>query len=306
MAEKIFIAGATGVIGRRVVPLLTGAGYRVSAVARNAAKEAALVAAGAVPVRVDLFDPREVASAVRGHDVVINLATSIPPSSKAMLPWAWRENDRVRSEVSRNLAEAAVEAGVRRLIQESFAPIYLSGGDAWLTEASPVHPARHSRSVLAAERAAARFGGAGRAAVILRFALFYSADSGMTQDTIKAARKGWASTFGGPEGFVSSVAVDDAASAVVATLDVPAGIYNVSDDEPLRRREHFDALAEALGVPPLRMAPAWMAHLAGSVGEMLARSQRVSNRKLREASEWRPRLRNMREGWAATLRDSPP
>jgi nucleoside-diphosphate-sugar epimerase len=223
-----------------------------------------------------------------------------------MLPWAWRENDRVRREVSRNLADAAVAAGASRLIQESFAPIYLTGGDAWLTEASPVHPARHNRSVLAAEWAATRFGGGsgGTAAVILRFANFYGAESGFTQDAIRTARKGWASTFGGPQGFISSIAVDDAASAVLAALAVPAGIYNVSDDEPLRRHEYFAALADALGVPPLKLPPAWMAHLAGSVGEMLARSQRVSNRKLREASEWRPQLPNMWEGWARVVEES--
>src|SRR5512142_3230666 len=96
---EIFLAGATGVLGRRVVPLLVGAGHRVTGVARSAEKEAALTAMGALPARVDLFDPREVASAVRGHDVIINLATHIPPSSRALLPWAWRENDRVRREI---------------------------------------------------------------------------------------------------------------------------------------------------------------------------------------------------------------
>jgi nucleoside-diphosphate-sugar epimerase len=294
---KLFMAGATGILGRRTVPLLVAAGHRGTAVARRAEKEAALAAVGAEPVRVDLFDARAVASAVRGHDVVINLATHIPPSSRAVLPWAWRENDRVRREISRNLADAALAARVRRLIQESFAPTYASGGDAWLTEASPIHPARQSRSALDAERAAKGFGGGGRAAVVLRFAFFHDAESGTTQDTLRFARKGWASTFGAADGFVSSIMVEDAARAVLAALEVPAGIYNVSDDEPLRRREYFEALGAALGVATPKLPPAWLAHLAGPVGEMLARSQRVSNQKLREASGWRPRAASMREGW---------
>jgi hypothetical protein len=78
----------------------------------------------------------------------------------------------------------------------------------------------------------------------------------------------------------------------------------VSDDEPLRRHEYFAALAEALEVPPLKLPPAWIARMAGSVGEMLARSQRVSNRKLREASEWRPRYTNMWEGWTRVVDES--
>ena len=93
------------------------------------------------------------------------------------------------------------------------------------------------------------------------------------------------------------VSHDDAASAVVAALTVPAGIYNVVDDEPLRRRELVDSLAAALGVPRPKLLPGWLKYLLGSLGETLARSQRISNRKLRAASSWVPRWRNAREGW---------
>jgi uncharacterized protein YbjT (DUF2867 family) len=94
------------------------------------------------------------------------------------------------------------------------------------------------------------------------------------------------------------VAHDDAATAVVAALGLPAGVYNVADDEPLRRRELFDSLAATLGVTPPRFPPTWMTPLIGSLGETLARSERITNRKLREASGRQPRTpRAVREGW---------
>jgi 2-alkyl-3-oxoalkanoate reductase len=299
---RIFVAGATGVIGRRVVARLAATGHRVTAVGRTPAKREHLARLGAAPADTDLFDAAEVRAAVAAHEVVINLATSIPPSSRALLPGAWRENDRVRRVVSRNLAEAAVAAGAARFIQESFAPIYPDRGDEWIEESTPVRPARYNRSVLDAEAAAERLARGGGAGVVLRFALFYGPDSDFTLDMIRYVRKGWAPALGGPAAFMSSVSHDDAASAVIAALDVPAGVYNVVDDEPLRRREFFDALAAALGVAPPRFPPAWFARLAGSLGETLARSQRISNRKLKAESGWTPGAPSAREGWRLVVR----
>src|SRR5581483_1317330 len=105
---KIFIAGGTGVIGRRVVPTLVAEGHHVVAAARSESSRARLAAQGATAVLVDLFDADAVRRAVGEQDIVINLATHIPSSTtKMLLPWAWRENDRVRREASANLAAAA-------------------------------------------------------------------------------------------------------------------------------------------------------------------------------------------------------
>jgi 2-alkyl-3-oxoalkanoate reductase len=126
---RVFVTGATGVVGRRAVPLLVAAGHAVTAVGRSQPKRDALRAAGATPVDVDLFDAAALRRAVAGHEAVVNLATHIPPSSTAMLlPWAWRENDRVRREGSATLAGAARAEGVSRLVQESFAPVKEDGG----------------------------------------------------------------------------------------------------------------------------------------------------------------------------------
>ncbi len=246
---------------------------------------------------MDLFDPGQVQQAVRGHDAVVNLATHIPPAARAFLPGAWRENSRVRGEVSANLAAACVAHGVGRMIQESFAPLYRDRGDQWIDETVPVQPARYNRAVLAAEAAASR-------GVVLRFAYFYGPDSDFTRGFIASVRKGRAQLLGRPEAYWSMVSHDDAASAVVAALDVPPGIYNVVDDEPLRRRELVDSIAAALGVPPPKLLPGWLTYLLGSLGETLSRSQRISNRKLKAPSRWVPRWRSAREGMRKVVEES--
>ncbi|HKC58224.1 MAG TPA: NAD(P)-dependent oxidoreductase [Vicinamibacterales bacterium] len=292
---NIFIAGGTGVVGTRVVPMLASAGHSITAIVRTPEKRAALSRYGAKPVEVSLFDADRLRQAVRGHDAVINLATAIPPASKALMPGAWRANARIRRIGAANLARAAASGGATRYIQESFAPIYEDAGDRWIDESSPIRPARYNRAVVDAERAAQAFTGSGREGVVLRFAFFYGPDSDFLHGMIANVRRGWAPGFG-PDAYISSISHDDAASAVVAALNLPAGIYNVADDEPVTKREFFGTLAAAVGAPEPRFPPSWVSHLLGSLGETLARSQRLSNRKLRGACAWSPRFPSVREG----------
>jgi nucleoside-diphosphate-sugar epimerase len=301
-ALRVLVTGATGVIGRRVVPMLLAAGHQVTALARTSEKRAAFEVMGVRGLDFDLLDPASVRAAVSDHAVVINLATHLPPPGLRMfLPGAWRENDRIRRFGSANLVDAALAAGADRLIQESFAPTYPDRGDAWITEETAIAPARYNRTVIQAEEAAARFTRQGGAGVVLRFGLFYGPDAAHVHDLIRSVRRGWAPLPGPPGGFLSSVSHDDAAAAVIAALRLPAGVYNVVDDEPLTRRQFVDALAEALGVPPPRLPPPWTAHLMGSLGQTLARSLRISNRKLRQESTWTPAHPSLREGWRATV-----
>ena len=118
---------------------------------------------------------------------------------------------------------------------------------------------------------------------------------------IDALRKGWAALPGDPDAYISSASHDDAAAAVAAALDAPAGAYNVSDDEPVTRRVFFGALAERLDLAAPRFMPRWVTPLFGSVGQVMSRSQRIANRKLRETTGWSPRYPSVREGFAATL-----
>ncbi|MEA3075620.1 MAG: hypothetical protein QOF60_528, partial [Actinomycetota bacterium] len=297
---KVFVAGATGVLGRRAVARMVAAGHDVTGVARTPEKAAGLRAVGVVPVAVDLFDPGAVKDAVAGHEVVCNLTTHIPPTLQAALPGAWSQNDRIRTDVSRNLVDAALAAGATRYVQESIAFLYADSGDQWLDEDSPVLPVPYVRSALVAESEAARFTAAsGGAGVVLRFGLFHGPDSDSTVETVALARRGIAAAFGSDGAYQAFVTTDDAAAAVVAALDqrVAAGVYNVVDDEPLTRSAYAAALAGAVGRPSLRLPPKAATRLGGSKTGLLGRSQRVSNRRFVTASGWRPSSPSAREAW---------
>src|SRR5262245_45434302 len=128
---RILVSGATGVIGRRVVPLLLAQGHSVTVAARRG--HARLVPVGVAPVAVDLFDLDTLRRAVDGHDAVINLATHMPSSAwKMIFRSAWRLNDRIRREGVANLVQAALSQGVTTFVQESFAPAYPDRGDGWI------------------------------------------------------------------------------------------------------------------------------------------------------------------------------
>jgi nucleoside-diphosphate-sugar epimerase len=298
---RIFIAGATGVIGRRVVPSLVKMGYRISAIGRSPQSRQKLERLGVTPVELDLFDAAAVRRAVAGHEVVINLATSIPPTLRMFLPGAWRVNDRIRRQASANLAAAAAAGGARRYIQESFAPIYPDCGERWIDEQVPVRPAKYSRSVLDAEAAVTHFTQQGGVGVTLRFAFFYGRDDPTLQDMARFVRRGWSPIFGSPGAYFPSLSHDDAAAAVIAALDLPAGVFNVVDDEPLPRREFLASLAGALGVRPPGLPPRCVEKLAGSLADTLARSLRISNRKLKAESGWKPKYPSVRQGWGSAL-----
>jgi nucleoside-diphosphate-sugar epimerase len=293
---KVFVSGATGVLGRPAVRLMIEAGHRVTAAARSEEKAALLRSLGATAVIVDLFDPAAVRAEVAGHDAVVNLATHIPSMARAALPGSWAENDRIRREVARNLVDAALATGATRYVQESVAFFYRDLGDGWIDEDTALDLPAYASSTGDAEASARRFADAGGAGVVLRFGMFYGADSHMTVDMVRLARRGVA-PFMGPRGFVSSIHTDDAGAAVVAALGVPTGVYNVVDDEPMRRADFVATMAGALVIRTPRIAPRGAATVLGSRSAVMIRSQRVSNRRFREASGWAPRRPSAREGW---------
>lgn len=299
---RVFVSGATGVVGRRVIPLLLAQGHMVTAAVREMPASWTAARFSLKYAKVDLFDADDVRQAVAGHDVVINLATSMPSAAwKMVFRRAWRMNDRIRTEGAANIAAAAVEGGAKRLIQESFAPAYPDRGEDWIDEETPLEPARYNRTVCDAEEAAAGFSGAERAGLVLRFAAFYGPDAMQLHSYIDALRRGWAALPGAPDSYISSISHDDAATAVVAALHAPAGAYNVADDEPVTRATYFASLARALELQPPRFLPGWTMPLFGAVGPTMARSQRISNRSLKQATGWTPRFPSVREGWPATL-----
>ena len=298
---NIFMTGATGVIGRRAVPLLTDAGHSVTAMARSPENRDTLARLGAIPVEANLFDVVSLRRAIAGNEVVLNLATSVPASAtKMILRSAWRPNDRIRREGSAAVATAALAEGVTRLVQESFGPMYPDRGDDWIDESTPVAPAAYNESTVDAERSAMRFAEQGSIGVVLRFGLLYGADPTM-QAMLDMIGKRWSPFPGDPRAFVSSLAQDDAATAVVAALGAPSGIYNVVEDAPMRRGEWAASLARAAGWRAPRPLPKWLVPLGGSVLRLLARSQRISNGKFRSATAWSPRYSRASDAWADVL-----
>lgn len=298
---RVFVTGATGAIGSRALPLLIKAGHQVTAIGRSPQKRAVLQSAGACPVAVSIFDAVELARRMNGHDAVLNLATHIPSSSiRMMFRGAWKENDRIRRAGSLAVMSAARDAGVPRLVQESFAPMYADGGDEWLDETAPVAPSAYNRSTLHAEESVERFVQSDGTGVVLRFAALYGPDR-LMREMLDLLRRGWSPLPGDPQAYFTSLAQEDAATAVVAALDVPSGIYNVAEDEPMRRGEWVTSLAKAAGYRQPRPLPRWLTRMAGGSMELLSRSLRISNRSFREATGWEPAWPSADRAWSTVL-----
>ena len=290
--NNIVITGATGVLGWRTVRELRARGHRVTGVTRSARGRELLESLGARAIKADVFDPSSLAGAFAGADVVVNLLTRIPSADRMATPSAWDENDRLRREASAAVARAAGVAGARRLVQESLAFVYADGGDAWLDEDAPVIGGGSTSTALTAEaNATALFAGD---TIVLRFGLFIGPDSDLTQaDVENARRKGTSPSLGPRVAYRPTIWLDDAATAVASTVCAPAGTYNVADQHPPTRGEIDAALAAAVGRRVLRPTVAEVPSYLAPV----ARSQRVSSLRLREATGWAPRVRGGTDGW---------
>jgi len=293
---RVFVTGGTGVVGTRAVPALVAAGHDVTAVARGAKAEL-VRSMGATPVEVDLFDAAAVQTAVAGHEAVIHLATNIPPMSRAARPKAWDTNERLRREASNHLVDAALATGAARYVQESICFPYLDHGDAWIDEEAPLDHVGPFAGSGEAEAATARFSAAGGTGVVLRFAQFHGPGSSHVETFNALGRRRINPFVGAPDAYTSFVHADDAGSAVAAALSLPAGIYNVADDEPMTRAEAGAVVAHALGVKPPKAIPAALRAVTPGSGKLLMKSLRISNRKLKAASDWSPIHPSLRGSW---------
>lgn len=214
---------------------------------------------------------------------------------------AWAENDRIRAIGTRVLAEAAASASVETMLYPSVCLIYPDRGEEWIESDTPAEPrSRILESTVVAEREVAGFGSGGRRGIILRMGSFYGPDAPNTLEAVALARKGIAAVPGPASAYLSQIWVEDAAAAVVAAVDrAPSGIYNVVDDRPLQRREIVRAIAAAVGRNWLLAPPTWLVRLMGGRDALpLTRSQRVSNRRFRDATGWTPAVSDAHEGWA--------
>jgi nucleoside-diphosphate-sugar epimerase len=286
------------------VPLLIEAGHDVSGLSRTDQGRDWLRKAGARAVEIDLLDEEAVSAAVKGKDVVIHFATSIPSLVMMVKDGEWAANDALRDSATGLLVEAARANGVGRFIQESITFFYADGGSEWLDETAPIrYSFRPLASALAAEGHVDRFRQDGGAGVSLRLARLYGPGEA-SREYVGAIRKRDIPVVGRGANFVSSLHIDDAATAVLTAMTAPDGTYNVGDDEPVQSAVYIDTLAEVLDAPRPRRIPKSAVKLAlGRSAGLLVSSQRVSNRRFRETTGWAPRHPSVLEGWRTVLPD---
>ena len=308
---KVFVAGGTGVIGRPSVKELVAASHQVRSSARGPDKAALVRAMGAEPVDVDLYDEAALRRAIAGCDAVVRLTTKIGSLMKIGRLKTWDETNRLRTAGARALVNAAIAEKVSVYLHESITFVYRDGGSSWLDESAPIDDAKSPvlRAALEGEREAERFSRAGGRGIVLRFAGFYGPGAPSTIEMAALLRKRLIFQFGGASNYFSSAYVPDAACAVAAALNVPAGIYNVCDDEPIAFAEYLRAAAAACGAPPPRRLPGFLGKVMfGAVWNYFSRSHRISNARLKSATNWRPSVRSAADGWplvAAELSAAP-
>lgn len=258
--RRAFVAGATGVLGRSLIPQLLREGWTVRALVRSPGKAVWLARAGVEVAEGDLvaegFGDR-LPSLLEGCDAVVHAATAIP--SRFDAPGAWDANTRLRTEGTRRLLDASLSAGVQAYVQQSITMAYRDGGDTWLDETTPLDESPERAAVCAPVIA---MEGMLRAVPserlrwsILRGGLFVGPGTG--QDGLIARLRSGAETVPGDgQNFIPAVHVEDMAAAVVAALErAPAGlVLNVCDD-PVRLGDYQDRLARLVGAPPPRRDP---------------------------------------------------
>lgn len=294
---RVFVAGATGVLGTELVPLLTAEGHQVAGVSRSQDGDVQLKGVGARPLRVDLFDRAALRPAVADTDVVINLATAIPPLSKMGDRHVWDLNDRLRTEGASNLAGVAAEVGVATFIQPSITMVYADGGDRWLDESSPIDPPSLTlHSALEAEATASGFTESGGRGVVLRLARLYGPGRASAEH-VDLLRQGRVAVIGDGSNYVSSLHVHDSATAHLAGMQAPSGIYNVGDDRPLTSLELTTMQSQAVGGPTPPNIPSLVAHSQfGEAFGLLTVSHRVSNARFKRTCGWAPVFQSAADG----------
>lgn len=295
---RVVVVGSTGVLGRRVVPLLSAHGHQALATARS--QQAAARLPGFATVVGDVWDEGFLRAQFTGADAVLMLATSIPRGSSAVLARSWRTNTRIRSQLAPTVARTASECGVGVLVQESVMYVYADGGSRPVTEGADVAPVLQTKACLIAESAA--LGRTGTApetrSVVLRFAGVVAAESDETRAVRAMAAKGRALLLGDPDGYTTFVHADDAAAAIVHALSLPTGVYNVGAEAVTKAawlQEMADHSGRAVLPAPdiLRRALPRVAPTARA----LARSIRLDSSHLMSTG-WTPEHASSRATWA--------
>jgi nucleoside-diphosphate-sugar epimerase len=296
---KIFIAGASGVLGRRLVRQFVARGHAVVGQVRSTKAENAVKEAGAEPRQADLFDAESLAKAADGCDTVIHAATAIPVKQKST-PADWAMNDHIRRKGTRCLTEAAAKIGAKTYLQQSIAWVARPTDESSFDEDSPTVPEPAIQSAIDAELIAREAESAeGFTVAILRCGYFYDSESGHTQMIADALRKRHMPIIGNGDALWAMIQSDDAAGAYVAAAEKPkSGVWHIVDNELVPMRTFLQEFAARLGAPTPRRVPVWLARwLAGEQAvEYFTKSMRTTNARFRRDFGWVPRYPNYRDG----------
>lgn len=307
---RVFLAGASGVIGQRLVPLLLDAGHEVTGMTRSEASADGLRERGVEPALCDVFDPAglERAVAAARPEAVIHQLTSLP---KRINPRKtdFGPNNRIRREGTANLVAAARAAGARRFVAQSIAFIYVPAPGAASEDAPvvdvPGPGGEGPRAAVDLERQVTTTDGID--GVALRFGYFYGpgtsyGEGGSLFEDVERRRF---PVVGAGTGVFSFIHVDDAAAATLAALEGTAtGVLNVVDDDPAPLAEWLPVYAQAIGAKAPRRVPVWLAKLiAGPQGIAVTMTQRgASNAAAKSALGWKPKWPSWRAGFGEAPR----
>lgn len=313
---KVFVAGATGALGRQLVPMLVQRGHEVVGMTRTDGKRELLESMGARPAVADALDPEAVGSAVSeaAPEVIVHQLTAIPDSiDMRHMDREFAATNRLRTEGTDHLLSAGRAAGVRRFVAQSFAgwPFARTGG-AVKSEEDPLDPDPPAaiRTTLEAIRHLedAVTGADWVEGVVLRYGGFYGPGTSIAVSppgsVVEMIRKRKFPVVGDGAGVWSFVHIEDAAAATADAVERGApGIYNVVDDEPAPVREWLPVAAEALGAKRPRRLPRWLGRLAaGELGAvMMTEIRGASNAKAKRELGWEPRYASWRRGFAEGL-----
>ena len=301
---RVFVAGASGAIGTRLVPQLIARGHEVVGTFRTPGHDERIRALGAEPVELDVLDERAVRRAVLAArpDAIIHEATALANMRwSRSLDRSFALTNRIRTEGTDALLAAAGEAGVRRFVAQSFASYRYAREGSWVkTEDDPLDPsppaaARQTNAAMAhVDQAVTAAGG-----IALRYGGFYGAgDDGFAS----MVRKRRYPIIGDGAGVSSWIHLDDAAAATVLALDHDGpAIYHIVDDEPAPMREWLPVFADVLGAKRPWRAPAWLAALiaGGAMAAMATQSRGASNAKAKRELGWTLHYPSWRQGFAA-------
>jgi nucleoside-diphosphate-sugar epimerase len=301
---RVFLAGASGAIGTRLVPQLIDRGHEVIGTFRSPGNAERVRALGAEPIALDLLDPRAVRKAVleTDPDAIVHQATALADVRFSRnLDRSFAQTNGIRTQGTDALLAAAREAGVHRFVAQSFASYrYAREGGPVKTEGDPLDPtppasARQTNAAMRyLDQAVTEAGG-----IALRYGNFYGASN---DGLIEPVRKRQFPIVGNGGGVSSFIHLDDAAAATVLAVEHDqAGIYNIVDDEPAPVREWLPVLASVLGAKPPRHVPRWLARLVAGEGAVMmgTESRGASNAKAKRELGWTPRYPSWRQGFPA-------